>query len=129
MCIRDREDNDLDLWLCNGGSLSFYGHALNSKYFLEAMPFYAIRGDYLFVHAGVMPGVPLIKQKKKDLTWIRDRFLNAEDHGLPFTIVHGHSITEDFEVDVQPKRINIDTGAFCSGKLTALPLEYEVDVD
>jgi serine/threonine protein phosphatase 1 len=77
-------------------------------------------GDYLFVHAGVRPGIPLDEQRPSDLRWIRREFLEDDrDHGA--MIVHGHSITE--EVDVQPNRIGIDTGAFASGKLTALGIE------
>ncbi len=78
------------------------------------------RGDYLFVHAGIRPGVPFEEQRPSDLRWIRREFLEDDrDHGA--MIVHGHSITE--EVDVQPNRIGIDTGAFASGKLTALGIE------
>lgn len=77
-------------------------------------------GDYLFVHAGVRPGVSLDAQSPADLRWIRREFLDdARDHGA--MIVHGHSITES--PDIQPNRIGIDTGAFASGKLTALGLE------
>jgi serine/threonine protein phosphatase 1 len=78
------------------------------------------RGDYLFVHAGIRPGLPLEEQNSSDLRWIRREFLEDDrDHGA--MIVHGHSITED--VDVQHNRIGIDTGAFASGKLTALGIE------
>ncbi|WP_242123318.1 metallophosphoesterase [Sphingobium sp. Sx8-8] len=79
-------------------------------------------GDYLFVHAGVRPRVPLDAQIPADLRWIRGDFLN---HRRPFgkMVVHGHSISED--VDVQPNRIGIDTGAFRSGRLTAIGLEKE----
>jgi len=77
-------------------------------------------GDYLFVHAGVRPGVPLDQQKASDLRWIRDSFLDHEgDHG--HVVVHGHTITE--AVEERPNRIGIDTGAFMSGRLTALGLE------
>lgn len=77
-------------------------------------------GDYLFVHAGVRPGVPLEKQDPFDLRWIRKDFLeSAEDHGA--IIVHGHSVRPD--VQFHPNRIGIDTGAYASGKLTALGLE------
>jgi len=77
-------------------------------------------GDYLFVHAGIRPGIDLAAQKASDLRWIRDEFLDCrEDHGK--FVIHGHSITED--VDVQPNRIGIDTGAFDSGQLTAVGLE------
>lgn len=77
-------------------------------------------GDYVFVHAGIRPGVPLEKQGVSDLRWIRDDFLNDErDHGV--MIVHGHTIREN--VDEWPNRIGIDTGAYKSGKLTAIGLE------
>lgn len=77
-------------------------------------------GDYLFVHAGIMPGVPLAEQRPGDLRWIREPFLShAGDHG--FLVVHGHTITED--VELRANRIGIDTGAFFSGRLTALGLE------
>ena len=76
-------------------------------------------GDYLFVHAGVRPGVPLEGQSPKDLHWIRDDFLtSSEDFGK--VIVHGHTIVE--RVEVRKNRIALDTGAYCSGKLTALRL-------
>ncbi len=77
-------------------------------------------GDYLFVHAGIRPGVPLEKQSLADLRWIRDDFLGDDrDHG--FMVVHGHSIQED--VDEWPNRIGIDTGAYRSGVLSAIILE------
>jgi serine/threonine protein phosphatase 1 len=77
-------------------------------------------GDYLFVHAGLKPGVALADQQQSDLCWIRDEFL---DHRESFgkMVVHGHSITET--VDERSNRIGIDTGAFASGRLTAIGLE------
>ena len=77
-------------------------------------------GDYLFVHAGIEPGVPLEEQKKRSLRWIREPFLSYEkSHGL--VVVHGHTITD--EVVDNGNRIGIDTGAYSSGRLTALVLE------
>lgn len=77
-------------------------------------------GDYLFVHAGIRPGVHLAAQKTSDLRWIRDDFLDCrDDHGK--LVVHGHSVTD--EVDLRSNRIGIDTGAFDSGCLTAIGLE------
>ena len=79
-------------------------------------------GDYLFVHAGIMPGLHIEDQDEVDLRWIRDRFTNSqEDHGA--LVIHGHSITD--AVDERPNRIGIDTGAYASGILTALALEGE----
>ena len=77
-------------------------------------------GDYLFVHAGIRPGVGLAAQGQKDLRWIRQPFLDdARDHG--FVVVHGHSISAG--VDERGNRIGIDTGAYRSGILTAIGIE------
>ena len=77
-------------------------------------------GEYVFVHAGIRPGVPMEKQSLVDLRWIRDDFLvDDRDHGV--MIVHGHTIRDD--VDEWPNRIGIDTGAYRSGVLTAIVLE------
>lgn len=77
-------------------------------------------GDYLFVHAGVRPGVALGAQSETDLLWIRHEFLSSDtDFGK--TIVHGHSI--QWEPDVRRNRIGIDTGAFHTGRLTCLVAE------
>ena len=77
-------------------------------------------GDYLFVHAGIRPGVPLDQQRVSDLRWIREPFNNARED-LGKTVVYGHTIYD--EADLAPSRIGIDTGAFQSGRLTALGLE------
>ncbi len=77
-------------------------------------------GDYLFVHAGVRPHVDLEDQQEKDLLWIREDFLkHRKDFGAH--IVHGHTITN--KVDAQKNRTGVDTGAYKTGKLTALVLE------
>ncbi len=87
---------------------------------LESLELMRREGDYLFVHAGIRPDVPVEEQRQRDLIWIREAFLQHKgDHG--FHVVHGHSITRD--VDAQPNRTGIDTGAYATGKLTALVLE------
>jgi len=77
-------------------------------------------GDYLFVHAGLRPGVPLEAQSEADLVWIRAPFL---DHAEPFgkVVVHGHTPGE--EPVTRSNRVGIDTGAVFTGRLTALRLE------
>ena len=79
-----------------------------------------VAGDYLFVHAGIDPKLPLDEQKRSDLLWIRDRFLKHEGP-LEKVVVHGHTIFN--RVMDCGNRIGIDTGAFRSGVLTALVLE------
>lgn len=79
-------------------------------------------GRYFFVHAGVRPGIPLRAQSEDDLMWIREDFLL---HEQPFEkiIVHGHTPVRD--IDIRPNRINIDTGAFATGRLSCLILEKD----
>jgi serine/threonine protein phosphatase 1 len=77
-------------------------------------------GDYLFVHAGIRPGVELEEQSEFDLRWIREPFLlDDSDHG--FVVVHGHTISN--KVEERPNRIGIDTGAYRTDVLTALAIE------
>ncbi len=88
--------------------------------FLDGFEDMIISGDYAFVHAGIRPDVPLDAQKPSDLRWIRDSFLDHRG-AFPKMIVHGHTITPD--VDRRANRIGVDTGAYASGKLTALGIE------
>lgn len=88
--------------------------------FLSTNPARHEEGDYLFVHAGVRPGVDLARQDPYDLMWIRDPFLKSEEI-WPRMVVHGHTIAPEPEERVN--RIGIDTGAYRSGRLTALVLD------
>ena len=93
---------------------------IEDREFLEGFEDAIRIGDYVFVHAGIQPGVALDEQRRHELRWIREPFLSHEGcHGC--VVVHGHTITED--ADVRGNRIGIDTGAFMSGRLTALGLE------
>lgn len=79
-------------------------------------------GDYLFVHAGIRPGIDLELQSQSDLRWIRSPFLEDQsDHGM--IVVHGHTISDD--VEMEHNRIGIDTGAYRTGRLTALAVDGE----
>jgi serine/threonine protein phosphatase 1 len=77
-------------------------------------------GDYFLCHAGVRPGIPLEHQSTEDLLWIREEFLN-NNMSVGKIVVHGH--TPVASPEVLPTRINIDTGAFATGRLTCLVLE------
>lgn len=135
----------LDQWLANGADETFISYGVDiarlvweraepetwRRAFLAALPEQHRRffdtlelavsfGDYLFVHAGIRPGVPLECQDPHDLVWIREEFLRtAEDFGK--VVVHGHTTTT--VPDIRPNRIGIDTGAFFTERLTALRLE------
>lgn len=89
------------------------------RFFRDLQSWFAC-GDYFFAHAGVKPDIPLSRQKESDLLWIRQEFLSSRgDFGK--IVVHGHTPTRDIEV--LPNRINIDTGAFATGRLTCLVID------
>jgi hypothetical protein len=75
-----------------------------------------------FVHAGIRPGISLNKQRQEDLLWIRQDFLLCKEQ-FSKIIVHGH--TPMPEPDIRSNRINIDTGAYATGRLTCLRLEED----
>jgi serine/threonine protein phosphatase 1 len=140
----DGESDGLD-WLSFGGleTLLSYGVPLRSlpnsgeavralqSALIEAVPerhvaffrrcllHYSV-GDYVFVHAGVRPGISLEKQSHTDLLWIRDDFLRVRVPLPGRVVVHGHTICD--LPQNRGHRINIDTGAFVSGRLTCLVL-------
>lgn len=88
--------------------------------FFKNLKLHVTIGDYLFVHAGLKPYVPLEDQLEQDLLWIREEFLESRAN-FGRIVVHGH--TPPREPVVRHNRIGIDTGAYMSGKLTALVLE------
>ena len=143
-CLSDR--SMFDQWLRLGGveTLGSYGvradTLVNGKRVVElqaafhnALPQRHLRffrdlkntyacGDFFFVHAGAKPNVELSEQKESDLLWIRGEFLSS-NYDFGKIIVHGH--TPSREIEVRPNRINIDTGAFATDRLTCLVLEGE----
>lgn len=129
-------------WLEEGGleTLRSYGVDLDARYpeavleralatdldrripaphrvFLDGLPVLLSLPGWLFVHAGIRPGVPLLDQSDEDLIWIRTPFLSAQLTG-GLRIVHGH--TPASEPVVTPHRIDIDTHCFSSGRLSAV---------
>jgi serine/threonine protein phosphatase 1 len=88
--------------------------------FMRGLELEAVYGDYLFVHAGIRPGVAIEAQDSADLLWIREPFLGfAGDHGK--VVVHGHTVARTPQF--AGNRIGIDTGAYATGVLTALVLD------
>ena len=88
--------------------------------FLQALEPAVEYGDYFFTHAGVRPGVELDDQDPHDLMWIRDDFLRGSAT-FSKTIVHGH--TPEADAFVSDRRIGVDTGAYATGRLSAIVLE------
>jgi serine/threonine protein phosphatase 1 len=85
--------------------------------FLQSLENSYACGDYFFVHAGVRPLVSLDAQDENDLIWIREEFLDfTGDFGK--YIVHGHTPVP--KLDIRKNRMNIDTGAYATNKLTTV---------
>jgi len=126
---------ELDRWLYNGGdqTLLSYGAETDSDVdripdrhvrWLMGRPRYVKLGDFLFVHAGIVPGRPLAQQREMDLLWIRERFLE-DDRPHPWRVVHGHSYEAEYPA-IRPNRIGLDTGAgYPGGCLTCTALDIE----
>ena len=115
-------DSEALVGMSDENALKLIGEAIPREHveFLESFDDSCRFGDYLFVHAGIRPGIEIDQQRQSDLRWIREPFLiDDTDHG--FVVVHGHTISP--EVEVRSNRIGIDTGAYKTGILTALVIE------
>ncbi|HEY1934872.1 MAG TPA: metallophosphoesterase family protein [Acetobacteraceae bacterium] len=135
--VATSEEDAADLWMRNGGADSLHSWGVQRAVkqpdwasripvshllFLRDLELHCRIGPYLFVHAGVRPGVPLRQQTRQDLLWIREPFLSSRlDHGA--VVVHGHTPKRD--PTVRPNRIGIDTGAVIGGALTCVVLESD----
>lgn len=88
--------------------------------FIDSRPVWLQRGEVVFVHAGIRPGVPMAEQAETDLVWIRAGFLDdPRDHG--FLVVHGHTALD--HATHYGNRVNIDSSAAYGGPLTAIVIE------
>ncbi len=134
MLLRYIEGIDEDIYLANGGliTLSAYGIARSDpprkrrakippehlRFFESLRPFYETP-DYIFVHAGLRPGLSLAEQDSRDMVWIRQEFLES-DFDFGKRVIFGHTNVSD--PIVEPNKIGIDTGAVYGGRLTCLEL-------
>nr|WP_245404601.1 metallophosphoesterase family protein [Ancylobacter gelatini] len=141
-------DGELDwpMWLGHGGAETLFSYGLSTREFagrtepealreavLSAVPASHIDflrglagshevGGYFFCHAGIRPGVALERQVLSDLLWIREDFTeSALDHGK--RVVHGH--TPVMEPEILPNRVNVDTGAYLTNRLSCVVLEAD----
>lgn len=121
----DSEKGMEQFWLRNGGLAtveSYQGRPTpeHEQFFRRTRP-YLVTEDYLFVHAGLLPGKTLAESDLDELLWVHDPFLTSEyDWGK--LVIHGHTPTENRQPDLRANRINIDTGAVYGGALTAMLL-------
>lgn len=91
---------------------------------LQRLPLSYRSGDVVFVHAGVRRGVAVERQSAKDLLWIREPFLSDREP-RSFLVVHGHTVYPDGPC-WEDHRIGIDTGAYRTGRLSAIGLEGDL---
>jgi serine/threonine protein phosphatase 1 len=134
MLLRYLEGNNEEMYLCNGGIATLLSYRISRHdaredrkgkipenhlaFFQSLLPYYET-DDYIFVHAGLTPGVPLNKQTVQDLLWVRQEFIFSNyDFGKP--VIYGHSPL-NYPV-IMPNKIGIDTGAVYGGKLTCVEL-------
>jgi serine/threonine protein phosphatase 1 len=118
--------DDEDQWLMNGGDKTVASYGVERsrdipeahRQWMFELPLLFRDERRLYVHAGIVPGVPLQQQPRHALLWIRDEFLSSPaDHG--FLVVHGHTPLRTGRPDLRRNRLNIDTGACFGGPLTA----------
>lgn len=140
-----RDPSQIDRWLEFGGRQTLLSYGMDAEHlvsrsggdpalmrsilkdivpahhveFLESLPVMLEVGDYVFVHAGIRPELPLEEQRDEDLMWIRQSFL-SKGPMLPKIIIHGHTPVE--KPEFAAGRIGIDTGAYYSGHLAVLKI-------
>jgi len=125
------DGTDREFYLINGGDATFLSYGFSSSpwepptlpddhmaFFTNLLYSYET-SDYIFVHAGLRPGIPLSDQSRHDLLWIRDEFIRSSyDFGK--TVVFGHTPLREPMIDTN--KIGIDTGAVYGGSLTCIEL-------
>lgn len=125
--------HDFDLWFRQGGRQTRdsytkegtqVGQAIDKDHviWLATRPRYLETDDYIFVHAGLIPGKQPEEMEERDLLWIRDEFIDS-DYDWGKKVIYGHTPTTD--PNIQPNKIGIDTMPRDLGYLTAIELPTE----
>lgn len=132
MLLRAAQGEDEILWLDNGGDATLRSYGVGAAAdippdhlgWFARLPYAISDGPRFYVHAGIMPGVPLQRQSKAVMLWIREQFLlDSRDHGK--LIVHGHTPIVSGIPELLPNRLNLDTGACFGGPLSAAVFDDE----
>ncbi|HNZ10608.1 MAG TPA: metallophosphoesterase family protein [Smithellaceae bacterium] len=134
MLLRFLDGVEDDIYLANGGfaTLKAYGISRSDtpkvrkkkippdhlKFFKSLLPYYET-DQFIFVHAGLIPGRELNEQSLYDMQWIRQTFIDSDDD-FGKQVVFGH--THFSEPLVEDNKIGIDTGAVYGGRLTCVEL-------
>jgi serine/threonine protein phosphatase 1 len=135
--LEGADRDSVEHWLANGGADTLASWAISPRAspaewrrsipadhldLLRGLATHHRQGGYVFVHAGLRPGVPMTRQTREDMLWIREPFLSFTGD-LPGVVVHGH--TPARSVAVRANRIGIDTGAVMGGLLTCAVLQAD----
>ncbi len=89
---------------------------------LRDLPFRFDSGNVNVVHAAADPDKPMDAQSPRVLLWGHEQFEKKFRTDEQW-VVHGHTITE--EPYASSGRINIDTGAFATGRLTCVKISTD----
>ena len=109
----------LDSYLTKPVQSDFYPIPSDHMEFFKSLRLYYETDEFIFVHAGLRPRVPLESQKTEDLLWIRDKFISSKyDFGK--RVIFGHTPLK--KPLVEPNKIGIDTGAVYGNALTCVQL-------
>ena len=137
LAVEAADGDSVAHWLSNGGANTLQSWGVSPRAtpadwirlipaehlaFVRGLSLLHRQGGYVFVHAGLRPGLPIDKQTREDMLWIREPFLSSKAE-FPGVVVHGH--TPGRAVTVRPNRIGIDTGAVMGGALTCAVLEAD----
>jgi serine/threonine protein phosphatase 1 len=134
MFLNYLEGMEEELYLYNGGKSTLSGYGIKSSdspdvrkkkmsethliFYRSLLPYHQTK-DYIFAHAGLIPGVPLKKQTIHDLLWVRHEFMDS-DYDFGKQVVFGHTPLSN--PLIMKNKIGIDTGAVYGGKLTCVQL-------
>jgi len=134
MLLRYLEGLDEDMYLANGGPMTLNAYGISRldaprerkvkipadhlRFFESLLPYYET-DQYIFVHAGLLPGIPLVEQDFHNLLWVRQEFIDS-DYDFGKRVVFGHT---HFNAPlITANKIGIDTGAVYGGRLTGVEL-------